>query len=248
MKRVTLSVLVCLAVAGATIVRAAAQTPAGAPTIDQLIDKCITALGGRAALEKVTSRTSKGTIEIAEASMTGSIEIFEKAPNMNAIAIELNGMQIRQAFDGKVGWEENPQTGLTEKTGTDLAEAKREATFNMELHMKQLYPKMTVRGREPLGTSSAWVVDAVPAEGNPVVFYFDTESGLLARMDASRQGPDGSPMQVQAYVEDYRVVDGVKVPFVLRQVTSMFTMVMRLVEVKHNVTLDDKMFKKPGGE
>jgi hypothetical protein len=248
MKRVTLSLVVCLAVAGATIVRAAAQTPAGAPTIDQLIDKCITALGGRAALEKLTSRTAKGTIEIPEASMTGSIEVYEKAPNMNAIAIDLNGMQIRQAFDGKVAWEENPQTGLAEKTGTDLADAKREATFNMELHMKQLYPKMTVRGREPFGTSSAWVVDAVPAEGNPVAFYFDTESGLLVRMDASRQGPDGSPMQVQAYVEDYRVVDGVKVPFVMRQVTSMFTMVMRLVEVKHNVTLDDKMFKKPGGE
>jgi hypothetical protein len=248
MKRVTLSLVVCLAVAGATIVRAAAQTPAGAPTIDQLIDKCITALGGRAALEKLTSRTAKGTIEIPEASMTGSIEVYEKAPNMNAIAIDLNGMQIRQAFDGKVAWEENPQTGLAEKTGTDLADAKREGTFNMELHMKQLYPKMTVRGREPFGTSSAWVVDAVPAEGNPVAFYFDTESGLLVRMDASRQGPDGSPMQVQAYVEDYRVVDGVKVPFVMRQVTSMFTMVMRLVEVKHNVTLDDKMFKKPGGE
>lgn len=248
MKRIAQSVVVCLALLGLVAVQTHAQVPGGAPTVDQIVDKAIAALGGRAALEKLTSRVGKGTIEIPEASMSGSIELFEKAPNMSAIAIDLGGMQIRQAFDGKVAWEENPQQGLREKTGVELAEAKREATFNQELHLKTLFPKMTVRGKETIGTSAAWVVDAVPAEGKPVVFYFDAESGLPLRMDATRDGPDGSPMQVQVYLEDYRAIDGVKVAHTMRQVTSMFSMVMRLVEVKHNVTLDDKMFKKPGGQ
>ena len=60
--------------------------------------------------------------------------------------------------------------------------------------------------------------------------------------------PGSSAIAVQAYLEDYRVVDGVKIAHTMRQVTPMFTMVMRLTEVKHNVTLDDKMFKKPGGQ
>jgi hypothetical protein len=216
------------------------------PTVDQVLDKAVTALGGRAAMEKVTSRTGKGTIEIPDAGMSGSIQVFEKAPNMNAVVIDLGGMQIRQAFDGTVAWEDNPQEGLKVKSGVELAEAKREATFNPELKMKELYTKLTVRGREKVGTSDAWVVDAVPAEGSPVVFYFDVESGLPVRMDATRESPQGA-IPVQAYLEDYRAIDGVKVAHVLRQVTPMFTMTMRLTEVKHNVTLDDKMFKKPGG-
>jgi hypothetical protein len=220
---------------------------AATPTIDQVLDKAVTALGGRAAMEKVTSRTGTGTIEIPDAGMSGSIQVYEKAPNMNAVVIDLGGMQIRQAFDGTVAWEDNPQTGMREKTGVELAEAKREATFNPELKMKQLYPKMTVRGREKVGASDAWVVDAVPAEGSPVVFFFDVESGLPVRMDATRDTPQGA-IQVQAFLEDYRAIDGVKVAHVLRQVTPMFTMTMRLTEVKHNVTLDDKMFKKPGGQ
>jgi hypothetical protein len=196
-------------------------------------------------MEKITSRTGKGSIEIPDAGMSGSIQVYEKAPNMNAVVIDLGGMMIRQAFDGTIAWEDNPQTGMTEKTGSELADAKREATFNPELKMKQLYPKMTVRGKEKVGTADAWVLDAVPADGKPVVFYLDAESGLPLRMDATRDTPQG-PIAVQAYLEDYRVVDGMKVAFVLRQVTPMFTMVMRLTEVKHNVTLDDKMFKKPG--
>jgi hypothetical protein len=233
---------VCFALT--TIVQAGSQT-AAQPTIDQLLDKVITALGGRAAMEKVTSRTGKGTVEIPDAGMSGSIQVYEKAPNMNAVVVDLGGMQIRQAFDGTVAWEDNPQTGMREKTGLELAQARREATFNPELKMKQLYPKMTIRGREKVGTADAWVVDAVPAEGSPVVFFFDAESGLPLRMDSTQDTPQGA-IQIQAYLEDYRVVDGVKVAHTLRQVTSMFTMTMRLTEVKHNVTLDDKMFKKPG--
>jgi hypothetical protein len=233
---------VCFALS--TIVQAGSQT-AAQPTIDQLLDKAITALGGRAAMEKVTSRTGKGTVEIPDAGMSGSIMVYEKAPNMNAVVVDIAGMQIRQAFDGAVAWEDNPQTGMREKTGVELAQAKREATFNPELKMKQLYPKMTVRGREKVGAADAWVVDAVPAEGTPVVFFFDAESGLPLRMDSTQDTPQGA-MQIQAYLEDYRVVDGVRVAHTLRQVTPMFTMTMRLTEVKHNVTLDDKMFKKPG--
>jgi hypothetical protein len=177
--------------------------------------------------------------------MSGAIQVYEKAPNMSAVVVDIGGMQIRQAFDGTVAWEDNPQTGMREKTGVELAQARREATFNPELKMKQLYPKMTVRGREKVGAADAWVVDAVPAEGTAVVFYFDAESGLPLRMDSSQDTPQGA-MLIQAYLEDYRVVDGVKVAHTLRQVTPMFTMTMRLTEVKHNVTLDDKMFKKPG--
>ena len=220
---------------------------AGTPTIDQLLDKAVTAIGGRAAMEKLTSRTGKGTIEIPDAGMSGSIQVYEKAPNMNAVVIDLAGMQIRQAFDGTVAWEEDPQQGLREKAGAELARAKREATFNPELKMKQLYAKLTVRGREKVGASDAWVVDAVPAEGSTVVFYFDVESGLPVRMDSTQETPQGQ-IPVQSYLEDYRVVDGVKVAHTMRQVTPMFTMTMRLTEVKHNVTLDDKMFKKPGGQ
>ncbi len=245
MKRITQALVVLAVIVGLAPVRAGSQAGGALPTVDQVLDKAVAAIGGRAALEKVTSRTVKGTIDIPDAGVSGTIELFEKAPNKNAVLVELGGMQIREAFDGQIGWDDNPQTGLREKTGTELADARRGATFNPELHMKTMYPKMTVRGREKVGTMDTIVIDAVPVDGAPAAFFFDVDTGLIVRHDATRESPQG-PVQVQVFFDDFRVVDGIKMPFVMRQVTSMFSMVIRIAEIKHNVTLDDQMFKKPG--
>jgi hypothetical protein len=49
--------------------------------------------------------------------------------------------------------------------------------------------------------------------------------------------------QNDMYLEDYREVDGVKIPFVARQESThgMVTMV-RLKEVRHNVAIDESKF------
>jgi hypothetical protein len=47
------------------------------------------------------------------------------------------------------------------------------------------------------------------------------------------------------FFEDYRVADGVKVAYLLKQVTPAFTLNIKLDEVKHNVPIDDAKFKKP---
>jgi hypothetical protein len=246
MKRIAQGVAVLLAI-GVAAVQAQGQAPAAGalPTVDQVLEKCITALGGRTAIEKMTSRQTKGTIEIPDAGISGTIEIFEKAPDKSAAVVDLGVMQMREGFDGTVAWEDNPQVGMREKAGDELADARRSATFNPELKMKTLYPKMTVRGRETVGTRTAIVIDAMPAEGSPSAFFFDAENGLLIRNDTSRASPEG-PVQIQAFLEDYRLVDGINMPHTVRQVTPQFTMIIRVLEVKHNVTLDDKMFKKPG--
>ena len=53
----------------------------GTPTLEQILDKYVQALGGRAALEKVNSRASKGTFTSNHLKTTGPIELYAKAPN-----------------------------------------------------------------------------------------------------------------------------------------------------------------------
>jgi outer membrane lipoprotein-sorting protein len=221
-----------------------AQT-AAPPTVDQILQKSIDAMGGRAALEKITSLTAKGTVSVPDAGVDGTITLFQKAPNKALTIADIGGQQQREAFDGTIGWAEDPQNGLREKAGLELAEARRGAVFGRELVMKTVYPKMTVQGREKLATREAYVVEAVPAEGAPARLYYDVESGLLVRQVVSRQTPAG-PIDVDVAFDDYRDVAGVKRPFKITQTTSAFTAVIQLSEVKHNVEIADAMFKKPG--
>jgi zinc protease len=239
--------LVVIALAGLVSVQALAQSPAAAPpSADQIIQKYIIALGGRAAIEKHTSRVSKGTIEIPDAGLSGTIEVSEKAPDKALTIIQLPGVgQVREGADASGAWQEEPQTGLRDKTGNELADARRGAAFNAELKFLTLYKTLAVTGQETVGGRPTWVLLATPAEGSATHMYFDAESGLMVRQSGTRDTAQG-PIDVDVFIEDYRDVDGIKQPFTVRQVTSMFTLVVRMSEIKHNVALDDAIFKRPG--
>src|SRR6186713_838080 len=114
MKRTIISSLVL--VLAFLAARPFAQTPAGAlPTIDQVLDKYIAGIGGRAAMEKITSKVAKGTMEIPEANMTGTMMMSMKAPDKSLVVLELGGMgTAREGTDGTVAWSEDPQMGLRE--------------------------------------------------------------------------------------------------------------------------------------
>ena len=215
------------------------------PTIDQILDKYIAGAGGRAAIEKITSISGKGTIDIPDANISGTVELIQKAPDKALTIVDLPGVgQQREGYDGTVGWSDDPQNGLRQKSGVELAEAKRGATFGRELKMKQLYPTMVVKGREKVDESDAYLVEATPSEGSPVKLYFDATSGLLVRQIAQRQMPQG-PLEVEVTFSDFRPVEGVKRPFTIRQATSLFTATIHLTEVKHNAPIDDAIFKAP---
>jgi len=218
------------------------------PSTDQILDKYVQALGGKAAMEKITSSASKGTFEIAAFGATGSAEIWEKAPNKTALKLDIPGFGlVLEGFNGTVAWAQDPQSGLREKSGAELAATKIDADFYKPLRLKQLYPKITMKGKEKVGEKDAFVLVASPAEGASETWYFDVESGLLTRMDLERESPQGK-MAVQVFQEDYKAVDGIKVPHTVRQITSAFTIVIKLDEVKHNVTIDDAKFNKPAAQ
>jgi hypothetical protein len=51
---------------------------------------------------------------------------------------------------------------------------------------------------------------------------------------------------VKVHLEDYREVDGVKVPFNVRFAFESFDVTLKVDELKHNVDISDGLFKKPG--
>jgi outer membrane lipoprotein-sorting protein len=250
MKRTLFTLILCSFIAVAAFAQATPQQPAMAalPTVDQILDKYVQVLGGKAALEKITSTASKGTFEIPAFGASGTAEVWEKAPNKTALRLDIPGFGlVLEGFNGTVAWAQDPQSGLREKTGAELATTKIDADFYKPLRLKQLYPKITVKGKEQVEGKDVYVLTATPPEGAPETWYFDAASGLLIRMDLERESPQGK-MAVQVFQEDYKEVDGIKIPHSMRQVTSAFTIIIKLTEVKHNVPIDDAKFNKPAAQ
>jgi outer membrane lipoprotein-sorting protein len=228
------------------LVPAFAQDKAAAmPTVDQIIEKYYQSIGGKAAHEKLTSRVAKGTFDIPAMGAGGPFESYSKAPNKNIIIINIDGFgTVQQGFDGVVAWATDPQSGLREMQGAELSAAKRDADFFGTVKLKENFPKMTLTGKSKVGEHEVYVIEATTPEGTPEKFYFDTQTGLLLRVDSERESPQGK-IKVESYLEDYKEVDGIKIPFTSRQNTEAMSFTLKFSEVKHNVSIEDTKFKRP---
>ena len=227
---------------------AASATTAAYPKVGEILDRYEKAIGGRAAWEKFTSQVMMGTIEVPSMELSGTVLIHEKAPNKVLVAVIINGAAFQQGFDGAAGWTDDPKNGLRDQAGAELAEAKRAADFLHSFKMRRAYASMAVTGTEKIGDRDAWVVEAgVPEGGEPTKLYFDRQSGLLLRAISQNHDADGVS-QLKEDFEDYRDVDGVKLPFVSRQTNGDTTYTMKISEVHHNVDLGDSEFTKPSGQ
>jgi ribosomal protein L21E len=216
-------------------------------TLDQILDKYLQAVGGKAAFEKLTTRVAKGSLVQIQGTttITGPVEVYTKAPNKVATIMESQYGKVQQIFDGTVGWIKNVRGGAYQISGEALVRIKRESDFYREVNLKELYPKMTLIRKDKVGDRETYVVEAVPHDGKPDTIYFDAQTGLLIRLDGVIEGEKGRPAPTEIYFEDYREVDGVKLPFTQRQSGPGYNITIKLYEIKHNVPVDDAKFKKP---
>lgn len=223
------------------------RSSAAMPSVDAVLGKYVEAIGGKAALWKISSRVSKGTFVISSlAGVIGTVEVYEKAPNLAVSVLTIPGVGTEaEGFNGTTAWVLEPDSGVVhDKSGLELATAKREAEFYEELKLKELYPRMTLKGVEKVRARMAYVIEAVPVAGSPERLYFDTLTGLLIRKDSEEEGDEGK-RSIEEYYSDYRAVDGIKLPFTIHQVSSGMDFTVKLTEVKQNVPVDDAKFNKP---
>jgi zinc protease len=244
--KLSLTTILALIICALTIVAwRAAATPPADPSVDEILARYVTALGGRSAISKHTSRISKGTLELVGVTTGGTAESYSKAPSKYLSVINIPGYgEVRRCFDGQSGWTSGPDSGIQSLTGQDLSSTRRDANFYQSLDLKKIYPQMTLKGKEDVGTWPAYIVEASSSDGTVRRMYFDVSSGLLVRIDDQSDTPQG-PDTVQSFLEDYRDVGGVKQPFTVRQVHGNVSFIVHLSEVTWDQPIDDAKFAKP---
>ena len=213
------------------------------PSSDQLIDKFIQAVGGASAIDKISSRVMKGTIDFGGRSLP--IDIYDKAPDKRISFTHMpEGGDSVTAFNGHEGWLGFPGRPARDMHGSDLEAAAMDADLQFPTHLKQMVNQAKVRGPEKIGDHDAFEVIGQPEGKPPLHLYFDKDSGLLVRL--VRYGDTAlGLLPTQIDLADYREADGVKVPYrwTLARPSGRFT--IQVSEMKQNVPVDDAKFVKP---
>jgi photosynthetic reaction center cytochrome c subunit len=211
------------------------------PPADQLLDKYLAAIGGEAALQKVTSRVERGKITVNGEQIP--IEVYAKAPNKRMTVMHLPNGESVTAFDGTQGWLSN--AGHPHKMSAAENDAARiDADLYFASHAKNLYKKFTVTFGEKIDGHDTYLVIGRNEGQPPLRLYFDQQSGLLLRLVRYAETALGrNPTQLD--YADYRDADGVKVPYLwtLSRPGGRFT--IQITQVEQNVPVEDAKFAPP---
>jgi hypothetical protein len=217
------------------------QTKRKLPSVDQILERYVTAIGGKEAWFKLKTRTITGKLRMKNVAQPIKVESLAKAPNQALYIVhDPKSGAIKECYDGKEAWVSIPQRELIQKTGPEFTELKRQADFHLFLRLKSHYPKMKLVGVATVKKRTAYVIEAIPDKGRSVRLYFDTKSGLWVREDSIINTSKGPKTRV-IYFEDYRTIDGVKIAYVTRHADFTIT----IEEIRHNISIPEKVFQKP---
>lgn len=211
------------------------------PPADQLLDKYLSAIGGDAELQKVTSRVEKGNITANGHQLP--IEIYEKAPAKRLSVMHMPNGESITAFDGTQGWlSNNGHPHLM--SAAENAAARIDADLHFASDVKTQYQKFTVLPGEKIDGHDTYLVVGRTEGQPPLRLYFDQQSGLLLRLVRYAETALGrNPTQID--YADYRDQDGLKIPFswTLARPGNRFT--IQVDQVQQNVPVDDSKFAAP---
>jgi photosynthetic reaction center cytochrome c subunit len=221
----------------------AEENPAiNGPPAERIIAKYLDAIGGAAALEKISSREQKGTVKIS--GRTLPIDILTKIGNKRLTVIHLPNGDSITAYDGDSGWTSAPNRAVFEIPSVEVVSSQAELDLQLPLHMKQLFEEIENAPPEKVGDRETYVIAGLNSGEIAAKFYFDKDAGYLLRLLRYTKSPLGrNPTQID--YADYRTQDALKIPFQLTIARPNSRLALMIEEAKFNVPVDDKKFALP---
>jgi photosynthetic reaction center cytochrome c subunit len=225
----------------------------GEPSADQILDRYIAALGGAQKLAGLTSLVVNGaSVGYMGLGGNGDFTIYAKAPNQRTTLITFKDHPDRGestwAFGGNTGWIKTPRglLGEYELVGGELDGARLEAQLAFPGQIKQVLTNWKVGAKQSIGDRDFQVVQGSGPRNLLATLYFDTQTGLLARLIRYAPSPVGR-MPTQIDYGDYRDVGGIKFPFEYKFLWLDGRFTAKINDVKTNVPIDAALFGKPSG-
>ena len=136
---------------------------------------------------------------------------------------------------------------MQELAGEQLGDQKLSFPLFMILKLKDQYSSLRVSGEDKIEGRDVYVLSAIRFDNKRERLYFDVENGLLRRR-ISYMSTIVAAIPQQTDFEDYREVEGLKLPFMIT-VSSVdrgsLPITRKFAEIKLNVRVDDSKFDRP---
>jgi len=214
------------------------------PTGEEIRERYLEALGGRAALQSPTSSHVTGTFEVPANGIVGDMEMFGAAPNKLFTRMEMPGLgRSSTGFDGEVAWMINSAMGAMLIEGKNLQQLKQQADFYSVLHPEEHIASFEPVARKDFEGKQCYEVKVVTQWDEEYVEYYEVETGLQLGSVRTQESPMG-PIEATTIVEVYRKFGPILVPTKIIQRAMGMEQIMTITQIEYDVVADS-MFAIP---
>ena len=216
---------------------------APAQTVEELVARNLAARG-LARWRTVQTMRSAGTITSAGRSVP--IVVWRRRPNLLRQETAFPAGTVVSVFDGTRAWTINPFTGTDqprEVKGPALEVAREQAEFDGLLVDYQVKGHaVALDGTETVDGRRAFRLTLTKKNGQKQAFLLDADALEIATVSLISR--EGRPARLETRLDDYRSVDGVMVPFRIRDfVDGALTSDLMVEKVELDVQIDEGAFK-----
>lgn len=206
------------------------------PTVNRLLARYVDASGGRAAIERVQTRITNGSlvedVPSEGPATTTRFEARARVPGMWLLEWRFPGRTDRSGADGTIGWQVWNDTVVR---SDEIVRSKEAFVFDPQapLRIGEYFRDLVVAGTVRVGGREAYQVTTDRPDAH-FALYFDVETGLLIRIGYFWD------------LTDYREVDGVRIPFRISVSRKGGSGTWVIETIAHNVPVDASQFAMPG--
>jgi hypothetical protein len=197
--------------------------PSHAQDANKIIDQYQKAAGGSKVLSKIMTLTIEGTFTSADGAKSGSYTFDIKSPNryyselnvesgvnVDASQPKLEEHHLIEAYNGKSAWHQDASGAVSSLLGPEALQME-DAALYYNLHFSNLKKSkigFALIGHAQLQGRDTFQIELTSPTGLKRNVFFDAQTHLIVKESAMIAG-----INQEMLYDDYRTVDGVKVPF-----------------------------------
>lgn len=218
-----------------------------AQTADDIVSSYFEVIGGQEKWSSLTSTRMEGKMAMQGFEFPGVM--LAKFPNKQRVEVNVQGMTIIQAYDGKDAWWINPLAGGNDaqQMPDEVAESIKKQEFQPSiLNYETKGHTLSYEGVAEVEGTKANVVKLTKQNGDIELHYFDAEEKVLIMTKVPITTGPMKGAYAETYFSDYQEVDGLVFPFFIEVKTEGQTVQkMTIQSVTTNVELSDNQFSFP---
>lgn len=214
------------------------------PEARSLIERHIEVIGGREAIMAQSEAVMTGEFSMPAVGITGSLMVASRPPADQVVVIELPGMgEMRTGVSPELAWSVDPFMGPRLIEGEEFKSMMDNTIPEAVLRDPEYVASATTVGMAEFLGQACFRVKLEWHSGRESHDCYAVESGKLIAMESVETSPMGQ-IEMVSTMGEYREIENVMVPTVVRQTVMGQEQVMTLKEIRFE-TPDPELFELP---